>query len=118
VVGARDAPAALSAYLDFYLSPAHRDRRDRGCPLPALSADLPRLPPPSREAFGQGLAALTAKLARGLEAAGCAGPDVLASSLLSEMVGAVALSRAVADAVQSDRLLSDARQSIRERTGL
>jgi TetR/AcrR family transcriptional repressor of nem operon len=118
VVGGRTAPGALTAYFDFYLSPAHRDRRDRGCPLPALSADLPRLPPPSREAFGRGVASLTARLAEGLAAAGCAEPQTLASSVLSEMVGAVALARAVADPLQSDRLLDAARQTIRRQTGL
>ena len=37
-----DPRAALRAYVDFYLSPAHRDNRDRGCPLPTLSGDLAR----------------------------------------------------------------------------
>jgi TetR/AcrR family transcriptional repressor of nem operon len=118
VAGGRPLREALTAYLDFYLSTTHRDRRDRGCPLPALSADLPRLPPPSREAFGRGVASLTARLAEGLAGAGCAEAGTLASSVLSQMVGAVALARAVADPAQSDRLLDAARSAIRAQTGV
>jgi TetR/AcrR family transcriptional repressor of nem operon len=117
VVGDRPPLEALKAYFDFYLSPSHRDRRDRGCPLPALSADLPRLPPPSRELYGEGVARLTNLLARRMEVAGCAEPDETASSVLSEMVGAVALARSVSDRSQSDRILKASRESIRHRVG-
>jgi TetR/AcrR family transcriptional repressor of nem operon len=117
VVGDRPPLEALKVYFDFYLSPSHRDRRDRGCPLPALSADLPRLPPPSRELYGQGVERLTGLLARRMEAAGCEDPDALALSVLSEMVGAVALSRSVSDRSQSDAILRASRESLRHRVG-
>src|SRR6185369_4828225 len=42
IIASADSREALRAYLDFYLSPAHRDGRDRGCPLPALSGDFAR----------------------------------------------------------------------------
>jgi TetR/AcrR family transcriptional repressor of nem operon len=109
---------ALASYLDFYLSTSHRDRRDRGCPLPALAADLPRLPAKSRKSYGQGVAGLTGQIARLLEACGLSNPQTLASSVLSQMVGAVALARAVSDAEQSDAILSAARESIRARVAL
>jgi TetR/AcrR family transcriptional repressor of nem operon len=109
---------ALTSYLDFYLSTSHRDRRDRGCPLPALAADLPRLPAESRESYGRGVAALTGQITRLLEACGVSNPQALASSILSQMVGAVALARAVSDPAQSDAILSAARESIRERISL
>src|SRR5260221_7440288 len=49
---AKETPdAALRAYVDFYLSRWHRDALDAGCPLPSLSADLPRLGVPAREQF-------------------------------------------------------------------
>ena len=117
VVGDRAPLEALTVYFDFYLSPSHRDRRDRGCPLPALSADLPRLPPPSRDLYGQGVARLTGLLARRMEAAGCDDADALASSALSEMVGAVALARSVSDRSQSDAILKASRESLRHRVG-
>ena len=117
LVGDRPPLEALQVYFDFYLSPTHRDRRDRGCPLPALAADLPRLPPLSREFYGEGVSRLTDLLARRMEAAGCEDPDALASSVLSEMVGAVALSRSVSDRSQSDAILRAARESLRHRVG-
>jgi TetR/AcrR family transcriptional repressor of nem operon len=108
---------ALGRYFDFYLSTAHRDGRDRGCPLPALSADLPRLPVESRERYGRGVADMTWFLTRQMEAAGCDDAPALASSVLSELVGAVALARAVADRAQSNAILTAARESIRRRVG-
>ena len=115
-----DQPAAeaLGRYFDFYLSPAHRDGRDRGCPLPALSADLPRLSEQSRDVYGRGVARQTAFLARKLEAAGRRDAATLAASVLSELVGAVALARAVADPAQSGAILEAARVSIRGRAGV
>lgn len=118
LVADRPPREALGRYFDFYLSAEHRDGRDRGCPLPALSADLPRLPSPSRENYGRGVADLTRFLTGRMEALGCAKASVLASSVLSELVGAVALARAVADPVQSDAILAAARESIRQRVGV
>jgi len=117
IAGDRPPLEALKSYFDFYLSANHRDRRDNGCPLPALAADLPRLPARSREFYGRGVAHLTDLLARRMEAAQCAEPDALASSVLAEMVGAVALARAVSDRAQSDAILKAARESIRGRVG-
>jgi len=103
-----DPRAALRAYVDFYLSQAHRDRRDRGCPLPTLSGDFARSGEVQRERFGQGVEALTARLARALGAIGVTDPHGEGSAMLAQMVGAVALSRAVADPIQSDAILADA----------
>jgi TetR/AcrR family transcriptional repressor of nem operon len=108
---------ALKRYFDFYLSTDHRDRRDRGCPLPALAADLPRLPTASREIYGRGVAGLADRLADRMAAAGCENPEVLARSVLSELVGAVALARAVSDRDQSEAILNASRESIRARVG-
>jgi TetR/AcrR family transcriptional repressor of nem operon len=33
---------ALAAYIDFYVSPNHRDFPANGCPISALSSELPR----------------------------------------------------------------------------
>lgn len=108
----------LSRYLDFYLSRGHRDDRERGCPLPTLSADLARLDPPSRERFGQGVQNLTDRLAGLLAPMGVTDPQGQASALLSEMVGAVALSRSVADPAQADAILAHARGAIDRRFNL
>lgn len=108
----------LRDYVRFYLSRTHRDGRSSGCPLPALSADLPRLSDPAREVFGQGVARLTASIAGQLEAIGWPEPETGASALLSQLVGAVSLARAVADSDQSDRILAVARADVMSRYGI
>ena len=113
-----DPRAALKAYVDFYLSPAHRDRRERGCPLPTLSGDLARSGEQQRERFGKGVEALTMRLAKALGGIGIADPHAEGSAMLAQMVGAVALSRAVADPAQSDAILTDARILLVARYGL
>jgi TetR/AcrR family transcriptional repressor of nem operon len=113
------APAeGLAAYVDFYLSPGHRDARGSGCPLPALSADLPRLEPTARERYGRGVAILTERVAELLSAAGRDDAPALAGSLVAELVGALALSRAVVDPAQSDAILAGSRRAVRHRIGL
>jgi TetR/AcrR family transcriptional repressor of nem operon len=103
-----DPRAALRGYVDFYLSQAHRDRRDRGCPLPTLSGDFARSGDSQRERFGLGVEGLTARLAKALGAIGASDPHAEGSAMLAQMVGAVALARAVADPIQSDAILADA----------
>ncbi|CAN5432481.1 TetR/AcrR family transcriptional regulator [soil metagenome] len=111
-----DDPAVqLEAYVDFYLSQRHRDARERGCPLASLSSDVARLEPVSRERFGKGVAALTARLERALGRHGIAEPALAASSMLSELVGALSLARAVADPEQSDAILANAMAAVKMR---
>jgi len=113
-----DPRAALKAYIDFYLSPAHRDRRERGCPLPALSGDLARSGEQQRARFGKGMEALTLRLAKALGGIGIAEAHAEGSAMLAQMVGAVALSRAVADPAQSDAILADVHALLVARYGL
>jgi len=108
----------LIRYIDFYLSAGHRDARTTGCPLPTLAADLPRLAPASRERYGQGVASLTALIAESLRALGSGEAEALAGSALAEMVGALSLSRAVADPEQSDLILDASRTALKRRLGL
>lgn len=113
------APAeGLARYLDFYLSAQHRDARGTGCPLPALSADMARLGPEARARYGAGVDALTQRLARLLSQMGHAASETEAASVVSELVGAVALSRAVADPQQSDSVLAASRAALGRRLGL
>ena len=109
---------ALAAYVDFYLSARHRDARDRGCPLPALSGDLARMPASARARFGEGAERLRGSIAGLLEAMGRDDSDTLASSAIAEMVGAVALARATDDRERSDQILAATREAVRERLGL
>ena len=109
---------ALQAYVDFYLSAGHRDARESGCPLPVLSSDLPRMTDPAREYFAQGVARLTGAIQGLLEQLERPNADIVASSVLAEMIGAVSLARAISDPVQSDTILARSRTSVAERLGL
>ena len=118
-IGTDDDPRAqLRGYLDFYLSPAHRDNREGGCPLPALSGDLARGGSAARRRFGVGVAALAERLAAALRATGCATPQDDASAMLAQLVGAVALARALDDPKQSDAILAAAHANLVARYGL
>lgn len=113
-----DVPAALRGYLTEYLSPTHRDRPDRGCPLPALSADIARGPAATQTGFARGLDRLTARIAAALMRLERADPAGEASAVVSQMVGAVALARAVGPGAKSDAILDAALAELVVRLGL
>jgi TetR/AcrR family transcriptional repressor of nem operon len=112
------AAESMGRYIDFYLSPAHRDLRSAGCPVPALAADLARMDGRVRERFETGVSGMTARIAELLEGLGQQEPRALASSVVAELVGALGLSRAVSDPACSDQILSDSRASLKARLGL
>lgn len=108
----------LAAYINRYLSCAHRDSTERGCPIAALATDLPRLPEPSREEFARGVHRLTTAIAAPLARMGHDDPDALAASVVSELVGTLALARAEPDAAAAENRLSSSRRMIKRRLGL
>ena len=109
---------ALRTYVRFYLSRAHRDARDSGCPLPVLASDLPRMAEPARACYSEGVARLTGLIQGLLDALGRLDTAALASSALAEMIGALSLSRAVADPGQSDLILARSRAAVLARLGV
>lgn len=103
----------LRAYVRSYVSRAHRDAQDAlCCPLPILSGDLPRLNTPLRTRFARGVERLAARIARPLRELGWAEPEAVADSVLAEMVGAVALARAMGPTPRSDLLLANTRAAL------
>jgi TetR/AcrR family transcriptional repressor of nem operon len=105
-------------YINFYLSRDHRDARGTGCPVAALSADLPRMEVLTKTRYGQGVAGLTAKVEGQLLSLGHKDAAAIAASLVAELVGALSLARAVGDADQSDQILQASRRSVKQRLGL
>ena len=71
---------------------------------------------PAQAAFAAGVAGLTGKLADRLTAMGR--PAAESTSLLAELVGALALARAEPDRGRSDAVLAASRQSLRRRFDL
>jgi TetR/AcrR family transcriptional repressor of nem operon len=113
-----DPQAALRAYVDFYLSPEHRDSREHGCPIPALSGDFARAELPVQERFGAGVAGLTGRLSAVLGRIGLPDPEGEATALMAQLVGAVALARGVGEGAQSDAILRRTHDAIIARYGL
>lgn len=109
---------ALVRYIDFYVSPAHRDNLSRECPIVALNSDLPRQSRKFRATFDAGIQLLVRRLTGWIEAAGISDSEALAASVLSAMAGAVAVSRTVLDKCLSDDLLKSTRENIKARLGL
>ena len=113
-----DAAVALNQYIDMYVSARHRDSPERGCPLPSLSGDLARMPAGARKRFTEGVEHLTRGIAKRLKELDRPAPDRLAASMVAEMMGAVALSRAIDDPAASDRILKTSREALKARIGL
>lgn len=117
LVAEREAADGLAAYIQFYLSPDHRDRRDRGCPLAALSSEADRLSPPSRTRFAAGVQSLTTKIA-GLLARNGVDDPTAAPTLLATLVGALTLARSTDDPAQSNAILHNVSTSLLRQYGL
>ncbi|HEY4091831.1 MAG TPA: TetR/AcrR family transcriptional regulator [Luteibacter sp.] len=100
------------ALVNHYLSAEHRDNPASGCVAASLASELARRPEETRVVFTEGVGGMVEVIASTL-------PDtvrgkrrrVLATAVLSSMVGTLALARAVAGESMSDELLSVGRQS-------
>ncbi|RYY96478.1 MAG: TetR/AcrR family transcriptional regulator [Alphaproteobacteria bacterium] len=99
--------AALEKYVDFYLSPRHRDDMEHGCPIPSLAGDAQRAAPQVKAAFEAGLDKLAERLGQLIPKGG----KKAALALYGEMVGVLSVSRTI-DARQSNELLAAKRKAI------
>lgn len=107
------AKQGLERYVDFYLSPRHRDDITIGCPIPALAGEVRRSADEVRRAFDDGLDRLGARLGKLIPSKGKdAGGKKAGMVLLAEMSGALSVSRAMSDTKQSGELLSAKRKSV------
>ena len=107
-------PQALKLFVDAYVSLKHRAEPENGCPIVSLSSDLPRQAEPIRQAYEAGVRRLIARIEGWL-------PDARkchAASLLAEMMGAVALSRALSSEADAETLLANSRASLKARMGI
>jgi TetR/AcrR family transcriptional regulator, transcriptional repressor for nem operon len=109
---------ALTKYIEMYVSVGHRDAPEHGCPIPALSGELARMPGAARKRFTAGYDAMTQLFAKRLKELGKPAPERLAASVIAEMVGVVAVSRAIEDAEASDRILKISRDALKARIGI
>lgn len=113
-----DPQERLNTLIDYYLSETHRDSPAEGCPVPALVSEVGHLPEEAKAIFTQGVASMLQRLGDLLAKLGHRDPEALASSLLAEMVGALALARACPDKAISAAMLAHSRQALKRRAGL
>ena len=113
-----DLRAALRTLLEGYLSASHRDRPDRGCPLPALAADIGRTDARTRRNFARGLNQMTGRIEEALSRLPLPNPDANARTMVAQMVGAVSLARALGPGAESDAILRDCCNAIIEKLSL
>lgn len=104
-----ERPQSLSDIARSYLSRAHRDVRESGCAMAALVSDVARADTSSREVMTDHIEAFVASVSKAL-----GGDQEGAIVAVSAMVGALALSRVVADPARSDAFLKTVRDHLKQ----
>ena len=103
---AGEAPDPQAAFVTGYLSQRHRDNPVQGCAMAALGPEIARRTGPVRQAFTTGVRGLIDRLARTVRPAEGADPRAEAITMLSTLLGALVLARAVDDAALSAEILA------------
>jgi TetR/AcrR family transcriptional repressor of nem operon len=103
----------FGAILALYLSSAHRDGRADGCPVVALGADAARQGSDVKASFETGIKTYLAEIARLIGEPGGAARKGKPMAILSTMVGAMTLSRAVNDPDLARAILNAAADQVR-----
>lgn len=121
----RSARAALHDMVDVYVTAAHRDHPETGCASAALAADAGRRGATSQAEYRRGLegyfSAITEMVLDGAHQSGteptAAEAREQAVALFCQMVGALVVSRAVAEADPglSDEILAANRKQLKQR---
>ncbi len=98
----------LHNFIRYYLSNTHRANLGKGCPLTTLCAELGQRgqPSPTTDTVVQSRISKMAEHLQGPDA------DEQAIAMLSTLVGALVLSRSVADPQLAERILQGAKQQL------
>lgn len=114
----KPAREALRGYVNRYLSLAHCETRDSGCPIAALATDVPRMSAEARRAFEAGSSRLAGAIAGKLQELQVPHAGAAATSLLAELVGALVLARCASDPATAELLLEASRSQVSKRFAL
>ncbi len=99
-----------------YLSRSHRDARRSGCAIAALASDVARADAPMRAVMGAAMGAqierFTDRMAAALAKATGAEDEGKAMFAVSALIGALLVSRAIADPARSNAVLTAARRHL------
>jgi TetR/AcrR family transcriptional repressor of nem operon len=107
-----NSPKRKAVYLDSYLSTAHRDAPGNGCTIAALAADIRQESSQVKGPFTAHLKATIEKMATSFPWRSKRSARGDSIRMLSTMVGALILARAVDDEAFSKEILREARQGL------
>lgn len=107
------APEKLIRFLGFYLSPAHKDQMADGCPVAALANEFSRAPEKLRKEFAKELNELIDQRKTFFSDRDFEMKRGQWIALMSTYVGALILSRSVADPNLSQEILNSALDSLK-----
>jgi TetR/AcrR family transcriptional repressor of nem operon len=114
IAAAPTAAARARLMIDSYLSPRHRDNRGSGCFVVAVGADMARVAGTLRSRYAREFAGHLDRLAAALRLRSDPRENrERVSLLLSSLVGALLLARAIEDRAESDALLVAMRRKLR-----
>lgn len=104
VIAAAAPDQSLQALIQVYLSKAHIEGIETGCPVSALGSEMPRQPPEVRRVATRRIKEMIDLVARQLPDGGQTSAHERALVIVATMVGTLMLARAVDDAALSDAL--------------
>lgn len=102
IISAVSPDGALRALVESYLSPAHRNAIETGCPISALGSEMPRQAQEVRRAATLRIKEMIALVVRHCPDSNPERAREQALALIASMVGTLILARAVDDAALSD----------------
>lgn len=108
----RDEEEGFKAVVDAYMSTAHRDAPENGCPLAGMGSELARADEMTRTTAARGFDELVEMLAKRIGKVEEAADRSRAAFALAAMIGALTMSRIIADPDSSASLLEDVKQHI------
>jgi TetR/AcrR family transcriptional repressor of nem operon len=97
--------AGVEQYVRAYLSVAHRDNPDDGCPSAALLDEIGRCPDATKQAYTDGLLVVIDEIAARLAPDDPPSARAKTLSVFALLVGTLQLSRALADPQLADEVL-------------
>jgi TetR/AcrR family transcriptional repressor of nem operon len=112
VIAAVPPDQSLRALIQVYLSKAHLEGIETGCPVSALGSEMPRQSPEVRRAATRRIKEMIDLVARQLPDWGQAGAHERALVIVATMVGTLMLARAVDDPALSDALCAATSKSL------
>ena len=109
---AEQGPEALLKHFQEYVSPMHRDDVGSGCPLAANGSELVRSDATTRHNATEAFRLWFGKAAPYMRSQGDASKIEMAINVVTNMIGALTMSRMVDDPVLSDQILESTSRRI------